>query len=277
MKGIITIATKHALYGNYAYNLAVSLRAIAPQIPIAVIGDSIGLSHLTESQKSIFSQVITPKKAHYYKGEKCTPLSLKYRLSEYTPFDQTIFMDADTILSSMANIEAMFQSLDGIPFTIANRGEQAPHVGISQWISKDAVSTPYWYDLSSEFMYFEKGDVSKKVFKSALKHYNNESISVKSFAGDKPDEPFLMMGMIEAGVKPHQSPFKPSYWHAAEKYASAMDVKRKYFMFSLGGKVIPRHQMNIYTELCKNASYKSGLSTMPIHQKMNSMTERKVI
>lgn len=278
MKGIITIATKHSLYGNYAYNLAVSLRAVAPHIPICVIADSIGLSHLTESQRSIFSEIKEPMHNDFHNKEgKCTPLSLKYKLVEYSPFEKTIFMDADTIISPMANIDSLFSSLDGIDFTIANRGEDSPHVGISQWISKDSIDAPYWFDLSSEFIYFEKSKVSKAIFKSALKHYKSNKLPVKSFAGDKPDEPFLMMGMIEQGVKPHKSPFKPSYWHAAEKFASAMDVKRRYIMFSLGGKFIPRHQKNIYDEFCKNASYKSGLSTMPIQQKMNTMIERKVI
>lgn len=277
MKGIITIATKHALYGNYAYNLAVSLRAVAPEIPIVVIGDSIGLSHLNESQKSIFNDIVEPKRSHYFKGDKCTPLSLKYHLHEYSPFDTTIFMDADTIISPMADIEHLFSDLEPHTFTIANRGEQKPSQGISQWIDSDYVRTPYWYDLSSEFIYWKKDEKSAKIFESALKHYQNDSIAVKAFAGDKPDEPFLMMGMIEQGVRPHASPFKPSYWYAAEKFASAMEVKKKFIMFSLGGKIIPRHQKSIYDEFCKNVSYKSGLNTMPIHAKMNTMSERKVI
>jgi hypothetical protein len=277
MKGIVTIATKHALYGRYAYNLAVSLRAIAPQISISIIGDNVGLSHLTDTQKCLFDKIITPELNDYHKGDKCTPLTLKYHLHKYSPYDQTIFMDADTILSPMADVEALFTSLEGIEFTIANRGEQKPEKGVSQWIDSSNVEVPYWYDLSSEFIYFEKSKKANDVFLSALKHYKNDSIPVKSFAGDKPDEPYLMMGMITHGVKPHKTPFKPSYWLPAEKFKSLMDIKRSFTMFSLGGKLIPRAQMNYYNELCKNASYKSGLQTMSIHPKMNTMQERKVI
>ena len=65
MKGILTIATKHALYGRYAYNLAVSVKANAPEIPISIIADAVGISHLNPSQLSIFDNIITPDPDDY--------------------------------------------------------------------------------------------------------------------------------------------------------------------------------------------------------------------
>lgn len=56
----MTIATKHPLYGVYAYNLAVSLRAIDPVMPISVIADQVGLSMLDDYQKTVFDRIITP-------------------------------------------------------------------------------------------------------------------------------------------------------------------------------------------------------------------------
>lgn len=277
MKGIITIATKHALYGRYAYNLAVSVRANAPEVPISIIADPIGISHLNETQLSIFDRIITPDQSDYYHNGKCTPLTLKYHLPKYTPYDHSIFMDADTILTPTGSVSHVFSNLEPHEFTIANRGEQKPEKGVSQWIDTDTLKVPYWYDLSSEFIYWKQGKVAKEVFKSALKHYKKNAIPMKAFAGDKPDEPFLMMGMIEQGVKPHKSPYKPSYWYAAEKFANAMQVKAGYLMFSLGGKIIPPQQKKIYDELCKNATYKCGLNTFSVSHKMSHLTERKVI
>jgi hypothetical protein len=186
-------------------------------------------------------------------------------------------MDADTILTPTANVQGMFEALSGINFTIANRGEQSPQEGISQWVMGKYLDVPYWYDLSSEFIYFKKGIVAKNVFSDALKHYKQGILPTKAFAGDKPDEPFLMLGMIDNGIKPHKVPFKPSFWYAAEKHITAVKVKTEYLMFSLGGKLIPKAQRLIYDDICKNVSYRSGLATMSIHQKMNSMNERKVI
>jgi len=277
MKGIITIATKHALYGRYAYNLAVSVKASAPGIPISIIADSIGISHLNASQLSIFDQIITPDHDDYHNGSKCTPLTLKYHLPKYSPYQFTIFMDADTILTPMGNVNQVFNNLQPHEFTIANRGVQKPDKGVSQWIDSSILSVPYWYDISSEFIYWKQGSKSTAIFESALKHYRENKIPMKTFAGDKPDEPYLMMGMIDNNVKPHKAPFKPSYWYAAEKFANAMEVKRGYLMFSLGGKLIPPQQKKIYDELCKNATYKCGLQTLTVSQKMNQLQERKVI
>ena len=277
MNGIITIATKHALYGRYAYNLAVSVRAVAPNVPISIIADEIGISHLNESQRAIFDQIIAPDFHDYSNGEKITPLTLKYHLYKYSPYDHTIFMDADTILTPTAKVVEMFSDMGDVDFTIANRGEQSPQEGISQWVMGKYLDVPYWYDLSSEFIYFKKGIVAKNVFSDALKHYKQGILPTKAFAGDKPDEPFLMLGMIDNGIKPHKVPFKPSFWYAAEKHITAVKVKTEYLMFSLGGKLIPKAQRLIYDDICKNVSYRSGLATMSIHQKMNSMNERKVI
>jgi hypothetical protein len=277
-KGIITIATKHPLYGVYAYNLAVSLRAMDAVMPISIIADQVGLSMLDDYQKTVFDRIITPDLCDYYDGEKCTPLTLKYHLHKYSPYECTIFADADTIFSPMANIHGVFSSLQGIPFTIASRGEQEPNKGVSEWVESGVIDAPYWYDISSEFIYFEKSDIACAVFDNALRHYKAGDLRTKVFAGDKPDEPFIMLGMIEAGVRPHQAVYKPSYWYASEKgFKNAMDVKRGYLMMSLGGKFIPRQQQLIYDEICRNVSYLTGRKTMKVSHKMNKIAERKVI
>jgi hypothetical protein len=56
-KGILLIATGHANYGKLAYNLACSIKSVE-DINIAVIYDGVGLSHLTDKQKFIFSELI---------------------------------------------------------------------------------------------------------------------------------------------------------------------------------------------------------------------------
>ena len=62
MRGIITIALKHSLYGRYAYNLALSIKANDPSIPVCVIADEKGIAHLHEGQRLIFDQIIEPSK-----------------------------------------------------------------------------------------------------------------------------------------------------------------------------------------------------------------------
>jgi hypothetical protein len=276
--GVITIATKHAMYGRYAYNLAVSLRAISPTIPITIIADDVGLSHLDDYKRTVFDKIVTPELCDYHNGAKCTPLTLKYHLYKYSPYEHTIYVDADTIFTPMKKAEELFRSLKGIPFTIANRGEQDPSKGVSEWVELGVLDVPYWYDLSSEFIYFEKNVQAQSVFEHALRFYKEGDLQTKIFAGDKPDEPFLMMGMIHCGIRPHQAPYKSSYWQWAEKgYKNAMQIKQEYYLFSMGGKFIPRPMQNVYNELCKNVQYITGLQTFTVNHKKSVMPERAVI
>lgn len=277
-EGIITIACKHALYGRYAYNMAVSVRAIAPEMPIAVITDSVGLSHLDDMQRTVFDEIIYADADDFNTGGKCTPLTLKFHLYKYSPFEFTIFVDADTIFSPMADLRSMFVQLASTKFTIANRGQCNPAKGQSEWVEQDVIDAPYWYDLSSEFIYFEKCSISERIFDGALKHYHAGELQTKMFAGDKPDEPFLMMGMIEQGQHPHQSPFKPAWWYWQEKkHISAMELKRKYLLLSMGGKMQTRNEKNIYNEICKNIQYITGYRTMTVGHKMGTIPERQHI
>lgn len=277
-KGIVTIATRHPLYGRFAYNLAVSLRAVAPHIPITIIADAVGISHLDQMQLTVFDEIIFADQNDYYNDGKCTPLTLKYHLYKYSPYEATIFVDADTIFSPFANVDHVFSQLAGVAFTMANRGKQDPSKGISEWVEAGSVDVPYWYDLSSEFIYFEKGDKAMQVFTEALEAYQHSNLPTKMFAGDKPDEPFFMLGMIATGTHPHRTPFKPVFWHIQEQgFHSSIDVKKQWAMMSLGGKSIPKRIHDIYKEICHNVTYLSGYKTMTVSHKMNELPERKHI
>ena len=278
MREVITIAVKHNLYGRFALNLAISLRAIAPDIEMTVITDDVGLSHLDDMQMTAFTNIVQAKPEHYIQDGRKYPLRLKYHVNEYATAKEALFVDADTIFSPMANLHQVFDELKGCGFTIANRGKCDPSQGVSEWVESGRVNSPYWYDVSSEFMYFEKCKLSDNVFKFAREAYDMNQIPVKMFAGDKPDEPFIMAGMVKAGVHPHQSPYLPSYWYHQEgKYRNVMDIKRNFILFSLGGKLIPTPQKRIYDEFCKNVAYMTGYRTMGVSHKERELPERKAI
>lgn len=56
-----------------------------------------------------------------------------------------------------------------------------------------------------------------------------------------------------------------------------MAIKKGWMAFSVGGKVIPQQQQQVYDELLKNASFRMNMPSMKIAQKMNQLSERKVI
>ena len=275
MRGIVTIAMKHPLYGRYAYNLALSAKSADMNVQVAVIADEEGLRHLHPGQRMIFDHIIEPA------VEK--PLVNKFHLINLSPFEETLFVDADMIFSPMANFEEYWNSMKDVQWTMANRGKDDLVKGISEWTTREDIAEAYgeveqWYDLSSEWIYFKKNDLSYTIFVNAEMYYDDNKLKVREFAGDRPDEPYFNLALNSIPHEPHQAPYQPTYWQPAMKgFPGAMAIKKGWMAFSVGGKLIPQQQMQVYDELAKNASFRMNMPSMKIAQKFNQLSERKVI
>ena len=279
MRGIVTMALKHPLYGKYAYNLALSIKSADMRQQVAVIADEEGLRHLHPGQRMIFDYIIPPA------VEK--PLVNKFHLINLSPFEETLFVDADMIFSPLANFEEYWKSMEDVQWTMANRGKDDLVKGISEWTTKEDLQEAYglvpystweWYDLSSEWIYFKKNDLSYTIFANAEKYYDENYLKVRPFAGDRPDEPYFNLALNSIPHEPHQVPYQPTYWQPAMKgFPGAMAIKKGWMAFSVGGKLIPQQQQAVYDELAKNASFRMNMPSMKIAQKMNQLSERKVI
>ena len=275
MRGIVTMALKHPLYGKYAYNLALSIKSADMRQQVAVIADEEGLRHLHPGQRMIFDHIIEPASAQ--------PLVNKFHLHELSPFEETLFVDADMIFSPMADFNEFWRSMSNVEWTMANRGLDDLIKGISEWTTMQDLEEAYggvdqWYDLSSEWIYFKKNDLSYTIFVNAEMYYEENKLKVRAFAGDRPDEPYFNLSLISVGHKPHQAPYQPTYWQPAMKgFPGVMGIKKGWMAFSVGGKTIPQQQQVVYDELAKNASFRMNMPSMKIAQKMNQLSERKVI
>jgi hypothetical protein len=275
MRGIITMALKHPLYGRYAYNLALSVKSSDVNTQVAVVADEAALAHLHPGQRMIFDYIIPPA------VDK--PLVNKFHLINLSPFEETLFVDADMIFSPLADLNDFWRSMYNVEWTMANRGSDDLIKGISEWTTKENIEEAYggvnqWYDLSSEWIYFKKNDLSYTIFANAEMYYEENKLKVREFAGDRPDEPYFNLSLISVNHKPHQVPYQPTYWQPAMKgFPGVMAIKKGWMAFSVGGKLIPQQQQVVYDELAKNASFRMNMPSMKIAQKFNKLSERKVI
>jgi len=283
-KGILTIALKYPLYGRYAYNLALSIKAGDPKQKICVITDQVGLAHLHEGQKSIFDKIIYIDDSIITKKNNIVPLISKFHLYELTPYSSaTLFVDADIIFSTLCDYNQLWSSFNKVEWTMANRGINDPDKGISEWVDSNKLKEAYdnveqWVDLSSEWIYWKQNDFSKQIFDSALKYYHEDKLLTRQFNGDKPDEPFFNLALNEVKHKPHKMPYQPTYWHpAVRKFLSALEIKRNYYAFSAGGNHLSPHQQRIYDEFAKNAAYKMKMNEFKIPHKRTQIKERSLI
>ena len=269
------MALKHPLYGRYAYNLALSIKSADMNVQVAVIADEAALKHLHPGQRMIFDYIIPPT------VEK--PLVNKFYLAELSPFEETLFVDADMIFSPLADFNEFWRSMSTVDWTMANRGTDDLIKGISEWTTMEDIEEAYggvnqWYDLSSEWIYFKKNDLTYTIFANAEMYYDENKLKVREFAGDRPDEPYFNLSLISVNHQPHLAPYQPTYWQPAMKgFPGVMAIKKGWMAFSLGGKLIPQQQQVVYDELAKNASFRMNMPSMKIAQKFNKLSERKVI
>src|SRR5690606_25557145 len=134
-KGVLILAYGKPNYGQMAYNLAVSIKHFSPNLPIAVVHDGC----VVEDDLSIFDIVkeFKPKEVGRNKVE----------LDLLTPFDHTLYLDADSI--AINNIEPLFDACinSGRSLLAQVHGEGGLHDGISYGIWTKNETAWAWFDI----------------------------------------------------------------------------------------------------------------------------------
>jgi hypothetical protein len=277
-RGILLLATGHPYYSHMAFNLFVSLRSLAPDLPIAILHDGQGFKLLEGWQHDSFTQAIQlPSKL--VGGD---PYRVKLYLDELTPFDKTLFMDVDMLWNNFRSPMDLLGELDGIEFTMINRGRvSSADSTLSRWVSLSEVGDAYkldeFYDISSEMVYFEG---TPKVFAEARKVYAKPKVKVAAFGAGLPDEAFFMIAIEKLGIQLHQSPFEPSYWEPRyfPKQHSRSHIA-DFYALSVGGAFTSNHIKKIYDSLIKHYYSSLGIAAQPyqLQNKSRIIKERRKI
>jgi hypothetical protein len=189
-RGFITIAIgkKYALQAKY---LALSAILHVPHIARAVVTDC------PEILDSYYDFVIP------YKSEYGNPFALKLRAHLYSPFEQTLFLDADTLI--MNNIDSYWDALKSRSFAyrgfMATSGEW--YFNIEEIIKQFDIS---WIPLFNSGMFlFDKSDEAKRIFDAAFDYMQNGNLNIAFFRGTMlPDEPFFALSLAKNDEKPYE-------------------------------------------------------------------------
>jgi alpha-N-acetylglucosamine transferase len=160
MNGIITIALKEEKYYHWTSILFNSI-LLYTNVEFALVYDN----------NDWFVKYNLDKIVKYpiYKNDIENPYMFKYKLIEYTPFDNTIFFDADTII--FKDISPLFLEQ---PFSICAEWdgdylykEYNPFVKRPDIFVKE-FNLPKFYSTYSGYIRFEKTDYFKQLFKDIL-------------------------------------------------------------------------------------------------------------
>lgn len=276
-RGIVIFALGHPYYGRYAYNLALTIKAVE-DITIALISDESGISHLNTKQRSLFDQHIE------HKVDMTADCSAKLWAYDLSPFDQTIVLDADMLWLPKNKPSQLFDSLTGIPFTAITEGDTDKPAGhYFFWADAQEIREKYSvekiHQWRTEVMYFEKSELAEGLFKDAKKIYRNHGLkTVKEFAGVVPDEMAINISAAIHHVEPHQLNWQPSYWpqlyqNHIPDYGTLYD---RYYLLSVGGNHNADNVKLLYNNIMKAQASKLGLQHLfPLWSKNTFLEQRR--
>jgi hypothetical protein len=190
-KGLITIAVgkKYVLQAKY---LAYSCLLNAPHILRSVITDNP--EFLTP-----FYDIVIPFNREYE-----DVFSLKTRLYLYTPFEKTLYLDADSLIINA--IDSYWNALDDQAFAyegaLFDQGDW--YFNIETVIKQ--LNIPWLPKFNSGMFLFDKSKKAKDIFDTAYYYFMNnkkENLNIPFFRENMyPDEPFFAISFSKNDVKP---------------------------------------------------------------------------
>jgi hypothetical protein len=233
-----------------AANLAMSLRANGCDLPITLVTQPETITRLDDAYKALFTDIkyIEP---HCYTLKDNTECYIKAKahMDELTPYDYTLFIDADVIMINNHSINAEIEKLKGIDFTIKNKGLNNK---FSIWADMDKVVSEYKledkdiYEIHSEFIWWKKGQPAMAKW---AENFENLKVAPTNFAGCIADELPLFISMAQTDTKPHMLAYNPIYWfnQDSKNQKRIKDMKEDgYCGLSIGGNMISEIQQTSY-------------------------------
>jgi hypothetical protein len=253
-KGVVLIAAGHPYYGQWALNLCLSIKYNDMFLPVSIAWKDNALNHI-KNNLNHFDKVIELTDKQTTRNGVKDYTKAKLHLYELSPYDETIFIDADVILLKNKSISELFEKLKDVDFTIGCRAEDnLETTNELQWTSPSEVIEHYGsgtlYHISSEFIHFKKTAETKKLFKTAQKIHTEPNIEYKRFNGTVADELAFQLAMKLLDMKPHQVPFLPFYWeHYEKKTATISHIPSEFYGYSMGGCMNREESIKIYNGL----------------------------
>lgn len=275
-KGILIFSLGHPYYCRYAYNLAVTIKAVE-NISICLVHDYSSITHLSEDQLDIFD-IRIPSTLPPNCGAKLNCYDL-------SPFEKTLVLDADMVWLPKQKPSELFESLNDVDFTAITEGStDNPSAHYFFWANIEEIREKYKitgvvHQLRTEVMYFKKTEQNERMFKRAQSIYHNHGLSyVKEFAGGIPDEMAINIAAGIEGIEPHSVTWRPSYWAQLHRnQIPPLDqLYREYYLLSAGGNMNTENVKRLYNTIVKAQAPKLGLAfSFPLQSKHSFLENRR--
>lgn len=271
-RGIILLSLGSPYYARMAANLAYSLKATCPEIPIHLVtNNSIILNEPSPEDLKYFDTIAYADKSIYEKDGKCEYFRAKTCLYDLSPFDETIYLDVDMVALPTKTMAQLFAEMEHDELSIACRGSEDISTikeDISQWanipelVKIHNITQGSWYQLSSEFIYFKKTLKNKNWFDTAREFYDEPKANFLSFGGCMADELAFGMACLITGDYPSVDQFTPIYWCHGERNRPVKKIDpfvvENYYGYSMGHAYNDMNQKAFYNNMMQFYYNKMG-------------------
>jgi hypothetical protein len=198
-QGYLTVALDFDRYVDMAINLAYSIRHFDKERPICLVhNDKVQIS---EAAKKLFTHFVRLDPKEGYLG--CMN---KIRLDEVSPFEETMYVDADCLLVK-DDIDRHWRQMAKQYFSMTGDKRYSGH-----WNSleieavRKKFSIPHVIQMNSGVFYFRKGADTTRFFdrlRELFRDYRDLLSNIhQSRAGQYADEPFFGVAMAEFDLDP---------------------------------------------------------------------------
>lgn len=254
--GITLVASGHPYYGRYAYNLAVSIKAVE-KFPVAILHAGSALCHLSEEQLGIFDEIIE------LPDDTPANVSCKLFAGRFSPWEKTLLLDVDMLWLAGKKPSDLFEEMEGVEFTAITEGnEKEPAKDYFFWADTGEIRAKYKiqsiiHQWRTEVVYFtQKG---REIIDRALQIVQSPGLTtIKQFGYAVPDELGVNIATAEAGIDPHRFKWQPSYWHLMHNnfFPSPAEMNANYYLVSFGSNAVSGTAKKVYDQIMKASCYK---------------------
>lgn len=265
--GVCIVALGYELYGSYALNLAISLKVYDQDCKIALLCDHKAIKHLSDEEKSFFDHFIfIPVEDYTFEGKK-EYMRVKLMVNKYTPFTNTIYLDADNIWLDK-KISWLFGELHKKEFCIGYNAEwnvktqQTSKLGYTYWCNEIKCCSyhkieNYLPQTISGFYYFHKSAKTDIIFDTALKVYDDKKAPCEAFAKQRPDE--YCFNVALGFLNYRQKIYNPVYFDKLHGAIEGQEIYSNYWCIAIGGDRVSKMVKGLYDRLVNKYTTMAGL------------------
>lgn len=234
-----------------------SIKAYEPSIKICLVHDDKAIAHLTEKERAMFDILKMADESDYTVTGKKQYQRMKLCAYKNSPFENTLYIDVDTMWFPEKKISGLINRLMDFDFYIGKNGDYDPatkkKVGnYTFW--GDPVRISRYFRLKnilpqtiSGVFWFKKCDFSEKIFTRSLEIYNDQRAPTKKWANGKADEFCFNVALSEVNYQ--QPNTHIVYFDKTNGDMSRSAMVNNYWGLAAGGNKLSLSITEFYNDL----------------------------